>query len=94
MFRSPYVDVDWVSTYHQLAPPFQQIIDIWESWRGLFVGLGSERVNDCSVVMLSKKRSIRIQERRDQIIVSKQTEQKALAYKENHNPSQLSVAQH
>ena len=54
MFRLPYVDVDWVSTYHQLAPPFQQIIDIWESWRGLFVGLGSERVNDCSEVMLCK----------------------------------------
>ena len=54
MFRSPYVDVGWVPTYHRLAPPFQQIIDIWESWRGLFVGLGSERVNDCSEVMLSK----------------------------------------
>ena len=75
MFRFPYVDVGWVPvpTYHQLAPPFQQIIDIWESWRGLFVGLGSERVNDCSEVMLGKKRSIRIQERRDQIIVWKQT---------------------
>lgn len=54
MFRSPYVDVGWIPTYRRLAPPFQQIIDIWESWRGLFVGLGSERVNDCSEVMLSK----------------------------------------